>query len=140
LIQSRKNQLLRGLEMLLRFYSINHRMHNKAWIADGRVAVVGGRNIADEYFDANASHNFFDIDLLVGGVAVSEAEQIFDRFWNSELVIPIEELMISQPHALANLRIKMDNKQFTSEVEPYRTKLQQTASIRRLLEGRWPTF
>ncbi|MFD1380027.1 phospholipase D-like domain-containing protein [Fodinicurvata halophila] len=51
--RARANALRRGVEMLLRIFSTTRRMHNKAWIADGRLAIVGGRNIGDAYFDAS---------------------------------------------------------------------------------------
>ena len=38
----------RIIELVQRIFSVNHRMHTKAGIADGRVAVVGGRNIGVE--------------------------------------------------------------------------------------------
>ena len=50
-------------EWLLRGRRLNHRMHNKAWIADNRVAIVGGRNIGDEYFGASPHSNFSDLDV-----------------------------------------------------------------------------
>ena len=79
--------------MLLRAVSVTRRMHNKAWIADGRLAVVGGRNIGDAYFDApTATANFRDLDLLVLGAAVRQAEIVFDDYWNSKAVIPIGAL------------------------------------------------
>ena len=49
-----RNGIGRMVELAQRFFSVNHRMHNKAWIADNRVAVVGGRNIGVEYFGAGA--------------------------------------------------------------------------------------
>ena len=82
----------RAAELLLRAVSLNRRMHNKAWIADGRVAIVGGRNIGDEYFGAGEQVNFQDADLLLVGPAVAQASAIFDEFWNSEAVIPIRAL------------------------------------------------
>lgn len=82
----------RALEMALRFLSFNRRMHNKAWVADGRVALVGGRNIGDEYFDAADGVNFQDADLLLLGPAVAQTEAVFDQFWNSRAVIPIQAL------------------------------------------------
>ena len=82
----------RVAEMLLRFARINHRMHNKAWIADGRLAVVGGRNIEDRYFDASEDVNFRDLDMLVLGPAVGDAERIFDLYWNHETAWPITAL------------------------------------------------
>src|SRR5690606_6073243 len=49
---NRIGSLQRGFELLFRAWSATRRMHNKAWIADGRLAIVGGRNIGDAYFDA----------------------------------------------------------------------------------------
>jgi len=82
----------RAVEMGLRFVGFTRRMHNKAWIADNRVAIVGGRNVGDEYFDAAQDTNFQDADLLLLGPAVAEASAIFDRFWNSAEVIPLAAL------------------------------------------------
>jgi len=72
------------------FERLNHRMHNKLFIADGVMAVAGGRNIADEYFLRSQSANFIDMDAFVMGAVVQSMAQIFDRYWNSEVVYPIE--------------------------------------------------
>ena len=72
------------------FGRLNHRMHNKLFIADGVMAVAGGRNIADEYFLRSESANFIDMDAFVMGAVVQSMSQIFDRYWNSEVVYPIE--------------------------------------------------
>ncbi len=90
----------RVLEMLRRLFRINHRMHNKAWIADGRVAVVGGRNIGDRYFSAGPDVNFRDLDLLLLGPAVGQASGIFDAYWNSVAAVPIASLGARDPEAL----------------------------------------
>ncbi len=82
----------RLLEMAQRLVSLNHRMHNKAWIADGRVAVVGGRNIGKEYFAASTGSNFHDLDLVLFGPAVAQASDIFDQYWNSEAAVPLRTL------------------------------------------------
>lgn len=71
------------------FSRLNRRMHNKAFIADGAMAVVGGRNIGDEYFDADNSVNFRDLDVLAVGPVVAEVGQAFDRYWNSPQSYPI---------------------------------------------------
>jgi putative cardiolipin synthase len=76
---------------------LNHRMHNKLLIADGVMAVAGGRNIADEYFTLNTSQNFVDMDALVVGKVIAQLSDIFDSYWNSEEVYPIAA--IAQPHA-----------------------------------------
>jgi putative cardiolipin synthase len=82
----------RLFEMVQRIVSVNHRMHNKAWIADNRVAVVGGRNIGDEYFGASDEVNFRDLDVVLFGPAVAETSTMFDRYWNSEAVVPLKAL------------------------------------------------
>ena len=97
--RNRSTTLRRAIEMGLRFVSVNRRMHNKAWIADGRVALVGGRNVGDEYFDAAQQVNFHDADLLLLGPAVAQASAIFDAFWNSAEVIPLRALHPGAPAA-----------------------------------------
>jgi putative cardiolipin synthase len=72
------------------FSRLNRRMHNKAFIVDGAGAVVGGRNIGDEYFDASGDVNFRDLDVLLIGPVVAEVATIFDQYWNSDPSVPIE--------------------------------------------------
>lgn len=81
------------------FARLNHRMHNKLLIADGAFAVAGGRNIADEYFFQSRTGNFIDFDLLVAGDAVSQLQTIYDTYWNSPRVYPLEVL----DHGSANI-------------------------------------
>lgn len=90
--RNRSGTLGRGLELLLRASSMNRRMHNKAWIADNRIAIVGGRNVGDEYFDGAERVNFRDADLLLVGPAVEQTSEVFDQFWNSTAAIPISAL------------------------------------------------
>ena len=79
----------RLLFSLHEFGRINHRMHNKLFIADGSFAVSGGRNIGDEYFMHGAAANFIDLDVLSTGPVVRELSRVFDTYWNSEQVYPI---------------------------------------------------
>jgi putative cardiolipin synthase len=72
---------------------VNHRMHNKAMIADNAVAIAGGRNIGDEYFDADPVANFRDLDVALMGPIVREISTSFDEFWNSEWSIPIRDVV-----------------------------------------------
>lgn len=72
------------------FHRVNHRMHNKLFVADGAMAIVGGRNIADSYFMRDPNQNFADVDALMVGAVVGELAKAFDDYWNSELSIPIE--------------------------------------------------
>jgi putative cardiolipin synthase len=82
------NALSRAAQMLLEFRRLNRRMHNKSFIVDNKVAVIGGRNIADDYFDAGDDHNFRDLDLLAVGPVVGQASKSFDAYWNDEASVP----------------------------------------------------
>ena len=117
--RSREGTLGRAVEMGLRLVSMNRRMHNKSWIADGRVAVVGGRNIGNEYFDAAPDSNFLDLDVALLGPAVQQAEVIFDDFWNSESVIPLEALAQPRAGALERLRNGGDSRSEAPLARPF---------------------
>jgi len=71
------------------FSLANRRMHNKSFIVDNQAAVVGGRNIAAEYFQLETSGEFMDFDMLVSGPIVSDVSKEFDTYWNNELAIPM---------------------------------------------------
>lgn len=73
-------------EALWDFERLNRRMHNKQMVADNRVAIIGGRNIGDEYFGLFAEFNFHDLDVLGAGPVARQASAVFDRYWNSEWV------------------------------------------------------
>lgn len=98
-----------GMQFAGDFSRLNRRMHNKAMIADGAMAIVGGRNIGDEYFDADDSVNFRDLDVLTVGPVVAEVGQMFDRYWNSEQSFPIGAFHRKTPsrEQLAQLRKTM---------------------------------
>lgn len=68
------------------------RMHNKILTIDNQVCIMGGRNIADGYFDYSRKYNFRDRDILIVGAAVSDAQASFEKFWNDELSVPYSQL------------------------------------------------
>ena len=84
--------VMRELENLNDFQRINHRMHNKNLVIDGRLAIIGGRNLANEYFGFEDHHNFRDFELLVIGPFVNSLSQVFDVYWNDPWSIEIEAL------------------------------------------------
>jgi cardiolipin synthase C len=71
---------------------VNHRMHNKLFIADGAMAVIGGRNVANEYYLRSMSENFVDVDAFTTGWIISPLQTLFDRYWNSDPVYPLESV------------------------------------------------
>jgi putative cardiolipin synthase len=68
---------------------INHRMHNKLFVADNALAITGGRNIGDQYFTRDRYSNFIDLDVVAAGAIVPELSASFDAFWNSKYAYPI---------------------------------------------------
>jgi phosphatidylserine/phosphatidylglycerophosphate/cardiolipin synthase-like enzyme len=68
---------------------INHRMHNKLFVADNALAITGGRNIGDQYFTRDEHSNFIDLDVVAAGAIVPELSASFDAFWNSKYAYPI---------------------------------------------------
>lgn len=101
----RNGSLFRWVEMVLRVFAMTRRMHAKAWIADRRIAIVGGRNVGNEYFGASTT-NFRDLDVLMMGRSVDDACAAFDLFWNHSASRPVRELnpgATATPPALALL-------------------------------------
>ncbi|EHJ94094.1 hypothetical protein KUC_1052 [Vreelandella boliviensis LC1] len=86
----RGHMLARVLASVVNPAQQHRRMHNKLWVADNSVAIVGGRNLGDEYFDANDSRNFADLDFATIGEVVPELSRSFDLYWNHGLAQPIE--------------------------------------------------
>ena len=71
---------------------INHRMHNKLFVADNAIAITGGRNIGDQYFTRDLHSNFIDLDVVAAGSIVPQLSASFDAFWNSKYAYPIASL------------------------------------------------
>ncbi|MES2070685.1 MAG: phospholipase D family protein [Pseudomonadota bacterium] len=83
---------------------VNHRMHNKLFIADGAMAVIGGRNVANEYFTRSMAENFVDVDAFTVGFIVPPLQELFDRYWNSFSAYPLASIAkteLSQEQLLA---------------------------------------
>lgn len=83
--------------LLTGFRAVNQRMHNKALIVDSVLAVTGGRNLADEYFDFHHGFNFRDRDVLVAGPVTGQMQTAFGAYWNSALSRPVADLLPTPP-------------------------------------------
>ena len=77
------------LGFLTDFNRVNHRMHNKLMVMDNALAIVGGRNMSDPYFEVDPSANFRDLDIAAAGPIVRDLSTLFDRFWNGDWSVPI---------------------------------------------------
>jgi len=137
---SRHGALRFVAEATTSFERINRRMHNKSWIADNRIAVVGGRNIGDEYFGASDEVNFVDLDFAMIGPVVREASASFDRYWNSPASYPIETLdpAAVTDAALNRLREELRSHAAQAEQSRYAQALRADDAIKRMVEGEWP--
>jgi putative cardiolipin synthase len=83
---------MRLMNFLTHFGTVTRRMHNKSFTVDNQLAIVGGRNVGDEYFEAAAGVNFGDMDVLAVGPIVREVSAAFDVYWNSDLAVPVDAL------------------------------------------------
>jgi len=79
----------RTLGAATNFGRINRRMHNKSFTVDNQVTLIGGRNIADEYFGARVDAKFGDLDVLGIGPVVQDVSNMFDSYWNHETALPV---------------------------------------------------
>ena len=84
------------LNFIGQFSQANRRMHNKSFTVDNSMSVVGGRNIADEYFELKTDSEFVDFDVLAVGPIAADISKSFDEFWNHSRAVPIEQFINTQ--------------------------------------------
>lgn len=127
-------------EGLTGFGRINRRMHNKTWIADNRVAIVGGRNVGDEYFGASDEVNFVDLDFVMIGPVVRDASASFDKYWNSPSAYPMELLDTDAVTVVALNKLRGVLAVHATEAQNgrYAIALRENAAIQRMVAGDWP--
>ncbi len=99
------SKLRRFANIVFNFRGVNQRMHDKTFIADQKVAIIGGRNMADEYYDFDQGYNFRDRDIMLAGPVVKNIQESFERFWKSPLSVPVEELLKKGVKGLTQGRI-----------------------------------
>ena len=90
-------EFMRAAEFVLNERRLNYRMHNKLFVVDNEIALIGGRNVGDAYFAASEAMEFGDYDLLIAGTMVRRLSGSFDAFWNSQLAIPLQNLVVFKP-------------------------------------------
>lgn len=88
-----KNLFKKVKQFATHFNKANQRMHNKTFIVDDKVAITGGRNIADEYFDYDHEYNFRDRDVLLLGQTPKKIKTSFEEFWNNSLCVAVSSLV-----------------------------------------------
>jgi len=99
----------RFMDGITSFSRINRRMHNKSFTADNQITIIGGRNIADEYFGAREDAKFGDLDVMGIGPVVNDVSEMFDSYWNHERAAPIETFADMPDDPVAELeRVRAD--------------------------------
>jgi putative cardiolipin synthase len=96
----------RPLQLPFEFRRLNHRMHNKLYVVDGAATIIGGRNIGGHYFEAHEQANFTDLDVLLVGPVAREAQQCFERYWSSELSVPLDVAMGKRDAGISRERLE----------------------------------
>jgi putative cardiolipin synthase len=130
-----RSVLGRGIDFLRHMDVLNQRMHNKLLVADNRAVILGGRNIGNEYFGFGTEFNFRDLDVLGLGPVARQASTVFDRFWNSDWVVPASalrtdatarDLRADRPRRLEALqgspvlgRFSLDRKDWSAELADF---------------------
>jgi len=90
-------------QYLTRMGSVTRRMHNKSFTVDSQATILGGRNIGNEYFEANPDLAFADLDVLAMGRVAGEVSTAFDRYWNSEVAYPVS-VLVDEPPTVEEIR------------------------------------
>jgi len=112
----------RFMDAATSFSRINRRMHNKSFTVDNQITVIGGRNIANEYFGVNPDKKFGDLDVMALGPIVAEVSDMFDDYWNHEAAAPLPAFakMPKDPAAaLAELRTTIEQSREEIQGTPY---------------------
>ena len=91
----------RALDMMLDLKRINRRMHNKSFIADHQVALIGGRNMTNQYYNVSDNYQFSDVDVMLVGTAVKDISHSFDEYWNHEYAYKVQEVVKQSAHHLS---------------------------------------
>jgi putative cardiolipin synthase len=129
------NRSFKALGFLTDFDRLNRRMHNKSLTADTQAAIVGGRNVGDEYFGAGDQMVFADLDVLAVGPVAREVGAAFDLYWNSEVVYPAEAIIgPGKPDGVAAMKAKFAAVRDSAEAAAYAAAVRATPLIEKLVE------
>lgn len=114
------DHLLRLVEMTARKSTLDYRMHNKLFMVDDAVALLGGRNIGDEYFQTDPESQFGDDDVFTIGPVIQKLSQSFDDYWNSNMAIPAEvvDSGLTSAESLEHFRVSLSKDCKALEDEP----------------------
>ncbi len=139
-VPERRRGLLTVFSVLGNARRLNHRMHNKAFIVDDAVAIVGGRNLADEYFGAGENWNLADMGVFGVGPVANELSKSFDMYWNSDWSVPFSHFMAGQPDGEGAERAcrELEDKNRRARNSDYVQGLRDSSFLKQLFGGGLP--
>ena len=126
----------RSLESVLAFARVNRRMHNKSFTADNQVTIVGGRNVGDAYFGAEADLLFVDLDVAAIGPVVADVSRDFDAYWASASAYPAERLVAAAtPQVMAAVSAEAERVEQSSEAAAYAEAVARRPLVQQMMAG-----
>lgn len=126
----------RPLGYLYDFPRLNRRMHNKILLADSSVAVLGGRNIGDEYFRTGSEAAFADLDILAAGRVSSDIARDFDLYWNSASSYPLSDIVTQADKTRGANTLAEAERHDRNAWQAYRHALTASPLFQELQQGR----
>ncbi|USE38446.1 phospholipase D-like domain-containing protein [Endozoicomonas sp. SCSIO W0465] len=112
------------------------RLHNKSFIVDNQLAILGGRNIGNEYY-RNSAVEFADLDMIHRGAVVAQISHEFDRYWNSPLSYPAESIIIRAITSADRQQLKNALTKAADSVagQQYISRLKQSSLLEHIASG-----
>jgi putative cardiolipin synthase len=135
-------ELFRAVEFALTASRLDYRMHNKLLVVDNAIALVGGRNIGDQYFQVDPDSQFGDDDVFTAGPIVKQLSNTFDEFWNCAIAIPVEGLATGKQTgaALQAYRQTLDEhrRELKADGTDYASRIATGEPLAGMIAGRLP--
>ncbi|APR69382.1 phospholipase [Acinetobacter haemolyticus] len=128
----------RAIDMVLDLKRINRRMHNKSFIADHQVALIGGRNMTNQYYNISENFQFSDVDVMLFGTAVNDISASFDDYWNHEYAYNVRDIVKQRSHRLSyeSLKQQLDEHYQLATVQNYLDITNHSQTINGLMNQR----
>ncbi|BCB27226.1 phospholipase D family protein [Sulfurimicrobium lacus] len=134
--------LFKATEFLFNASRLDYRMHNKLLVVDNAVALIGGRNIGDQYFQIDPEAQFADDDVFAAGPVARQLSATFDEYWNNALSIPAKALSSENvSHAALKQHravLKEETRQSKAEGVDYMQRVATGEPFNGMTSGRLP--
>jgi putative cardiolipin synthase len=125
----------RALGFITDFSRLNRRMHNKSFTADSQATIVGGRNIADEYFGSGSGVLFSDLDVLAVGAVAEAVARDFDRYWASRSSYPVDLILpVASSEDLESLEAELASVAQRDDAQRFIDALKSSELVRQALD------